>query len=245
MPRISQRTIDKVKEAASILDAMEGVELKRMGREFVTKCPWHDDRKPSLSISPQKNFAYCHVCQHGVDALGWLQDRGLTFQEAVEKIAAKHGIEIEHENDENSEKFKEEQKQRHALYCKREEQEKIFAKSLFANRDACVYLKGRGIKKVTAEAWGLGFVGDRLMVPLRDVQGRTVAFTGRALAGQMPKYKNSPNDLLFDKSNSSSAWTRQRRRSARPGRAITEGQFDVIKCTKKASPTWWPAQALR
>ncbi|MAH29373.1 MAG: hypothetical protein CL959_01660 [Euryarchaeota archaeon] len=231
MPRISQRTIDKVKESASILDAMEGVELKRMGREFVTKCPWHDDRKPSLSISPQKNFAYCHVCQHGVDALGWLQDRGLTFQEAVEKMAAKYGIEVEHENDENSERFKEEQRQRHALYCKREEQEKIFSKSLFANRDACVYLKGRGIKKVTAEAWGLGFVGDRLMVPLRDVQGRTVAFTGRALAGQMPKYKNSPNDLLFDKSRLIFGLDKAAE-SIRKSRevVITEGQFDVIKC---------------
>ena len=231
MPRISQRTIDQVKEKASILDAMDNVELKRMGREFVTQCPWHDDKKPSLSISPQKNFAYCHVCQHGVDALGWLQDRGLTFQEAIERIAAKHGIQIEHENDENSERFKEEQKQRHQLYVKREQQEKLFADQLFANRDACVYLKERGISKATAESWGLGFTGDRLMVPLRDVQGRTVAFTGRALAGQMPKYKNSPSDLLYDKSRlifglDHAAESIRKAREV----VITEGQFDVIKC---------------
>ncbi|MBP47178.1 MAG: hypothetical protein CMH53_04500 [Myxococcales bacterium] len=230
MPRISQRTIDHVKEKASIVDAMEGVELTRMGREYVTHCPWHEDRKPSLSISPQKNFAYCHVCQHGVDALGWLQDRGLTFQEAIERIASRHNIQIEHENDENSERFKEEQKQRHLLYVKREQQEKLFADQLFANRDACVYLKERGISKATAEAWGLGFTGDRLMVPLRDVQGRTVAFTGRALAGQMPKYKNSPSDLLYDKSRlifglDHAAESIRKSREV----VITEGQFDVIK----------------
>ena len=231
MPRISQRTIDQVKEKASILDAMDNVELKRMGREFVTQCPWHDDKKPSLSISPQKNFAYCHVCQHGVDALGWLQDRGLTFQEAIERIAAKHNIQIEHENDENSEKFKEEQKQRHLLYVKREQQEKLFADQLFANRDACIYLKLRGISKATAQSWGLGFTDDRLMVPLRDVQGRTVAFTGRALTGQMPKYKNSPSDLLYDKSRlifglDHAAESIRKSREV----VITEGQFDVIKC---------------
>ena len=230
MPRISKRTIEQVKEKASIVDAMDGVELKRMGREFVTHCPWHDDRKPSLSVSPQKNFAYCHVCQHGVDALGWLQDRGLTFQEAVEKIAAKHNVAVEFENDENSEKFKEEQKQRHALYVKREQQSKLFSDQLFSNRDACLYLKDRGISKVTAQTWGLGFTGDRLMVPLRDVQGRTVAFTGRALAGQMPKYKNSPSDLLYDKSRlifglDKAAESVRKTREV----VITEGQFDVIK----------------
>lgn len=230
MPRISKRTIEQVKEKASIVDAMDGVELKRMGREFVTHCPWHDDRKPSLSVSPQKNFAYCHVCQHGVDALGWLQDRGLTFQEAVEKIAAKHNVAVEFENDENSEKFKEEQKQRHALYVKREQQSKLFSDQLFSNRDACLYLKDRGISKVTAQTWGLGFTGDRLMVPLRDVQGRTVAFTGRALAGQMSKYKNSPSDLLYDKSRlifglDKAAESVRKTREV----VITEGQFDVIK----------------
>ena len=230
MPRISKRTIELVKEKASIVDAMEGVPLKRMGREFVTQCPWHDDRKPSLSISPQKNFAYCHVCQHGVDALGWLQDRGLTFQEAIENIARKHNVEVQFENEEDNEKLKAERAERAQLYTKREKQQAAFSEALFANRDACVYLKERGISKATAETWGLGFTGDRLMVPLRDVQGRTVAFTGRALAGQMPKYKNSPSDLLYDKSRlvfglDKAAESVRKTREV----VITEGQFDVIK----------------
>ena len=180
MPRISQRTIDQVKERASIVDAFDGVELKRMGREFVTRCPWHDDRKPSLSISPQKNFAYCHVCQHGVDSLGWLQDRGLTFSEAVESLARRYNVQVEMEDAKDNEKLQQERQERARLYTKREQQEANFSEALFKNREACVYLKERGIKKVTAEIWGLGLASDRLMVPLRDVQGRTVAFTGRA-----------------------------------------------------------------
>lgn len=230
MPRISQRTIDQVKERASIVDAFEGQDLKRMGREFVTRCPWHDDRKPSLSISPQKNFAYCHVCQHGVDSLGWLQDRGLTFSEAVESLARRYNVQVEMEDAADNEKLQQERQERAKLYTKREQQEASFSGALFKNRDACVYLKERGISKATAETWGLGLASDRLMVPLRDVQGRTVAFTGRALAGQMPKYKNSPNDLLFDKSKLVFGLDRAAE-SIRKSREviITEGQFDVIK----------------
>ena len=230
MPRISQRTIDQVKERAKILDAFEGQELKRMGREFVTRCPWHDDRKPSLSISPQKNFAYCHVCQHGVDSLGWLQDRGLTFTEAVESLARRYNVTVEMEDAADNEKLIEERKQRAILYTKREKQEAAFSADLFANRDACLYLKDRGITKATAQAWGMGLHSDRLMIPLRDSQGRTVAFTGRALADQMPKYKNSPNDLLFDKSKLVFGLDRAIP-AIRKSRevVIVEGQFDVIK----------------
>ena len=230
MPRISQRTIEQVKEKARIVDAFEGHDLKRMGREFVTRCPWHDDRKPSLSISPQKNFAYCHVCQHGVDSLGWLQDRGMTFSEAVESLARRHGVVVEMEDAQDNERLIEERKQRAILYAKREQQEAAFSEALFKNRDACLYLKDRGISKTTAETWGLGFTSDRLMVPLRDAQGRTVAFTGRALADQMPKYKNSPNDLLFDKSKLVFGLDRAIP-AIRKSRevVIVEGQFDVIK----------------
>ncbi len=230
MPRISQRTIDQVKEKANIVDAMEGVAMKRMGREFVTQCPWHDDRKPSLSISPQKGFAYCHVCQHGVDSLGWLQDRGMTFAEAVENLASRYNIAVEFEDAADNEKLQQERQERARLYTKREQQEAAFSEALFQNREACVYLKERGIKKLTAEAWGLGLASDRLMVPLRDVQARTVAFTGRALSGQMPKYKNSPSDLLYDKSKLIFGLDKAAE-SIRKSREviITEGQFDVIK----------------
>ena len=230
MPRISQRTIDQVKEKAQILDVFEDQGLKRMGREFVTRCPWHDDRKPSLSISPQKNFAYCHVCQHGVDALGWLQDRGHTFQEAIESLARRYNVEVAFEDEADNEKLQAERAERAQLYTKREKQEAAFSEALFGNREACLYLKDRGITKATAQAWGLGLASNRLMVPLRDAQGRTVAFTGRSLGDQMPKYKNSPNDLLFDKSKMIFGLDRAIESIRRTREVvITEGQFDVIK----------------
>lgn len=230
MARISQRTIERIKESARILDVLGDRPLKRMGREFVTECPWHDDRKPSLTVSPQKNFVWCPVCNRGTDALGWLQDQGLTFTEAIENLSHRYNISIEMEDVEDNEKLIAERRAKAELYSKREEQQAAFSEALFQDRDACVYLKDRGISKATAEAWGLGLTPGRLMIPLKDAQGRTVAFTGRALGDQMPKYKNSPNDLLFDKSrmvfglNRAMAAIRKTREVV-----IGEGQFDVIK----------------
>ena len=60
MPRLHPRTIDAVKERADIVDVVgEHVVLKKKGREFVGICPFHDDSKPSMTVSPAKQFYYC------------------------------------------------------------------------------------------------------------------------------------------------------------------------------------------
>jgi DNA primase len=66
MPRLHPRTIDAVKERADIVDVVgEHVVLKKKGREFVGVCPFHDDSKPSMTVSPQKQFYYCFSCGAG------------------------------------------------------------------------------------------------------------------------------------------------------------------------------------
>lgn len=230
MAGISARTIQAVRERAQILDVFEGVQLRRMGREFVTRCPWHDDTRPSLSINPAKGFAYCHVCAHGVDSLGWLQDRGATFAEAVEQLASRYNVPVELENPADNERMQAEREQRAALLRQRERDLATFGAALWANRAACLYLKGRGVTRATAEAWGLGFAQGRLMIPLRDHQGRVVAFTGRALGDQLPKYKNSPNDLIFQKARMIFGLDRAVGAIRQTGEVVVvEGQFDVIK----------------
>ena len=63
MPRLHPRTIDAVKERADIVDVVgEHVVLKKKGREFVGICPFHDDSKPSMTVSPAKQFYYCFSC---------------------------------------------------------------------------------------------------------------------------------------------------------------------------------------
>lgn len=231
--RLHEDTITQVRERAKILDQFEGTQLKRVGLEFAARCPWHDDRRPSLSISPQKGFAYCHVCAKGVDAIGWVQDQhGLSFTEAVTHLAERYNVEVKPANPEDAEKIAQRNAERSALYAKRSRQEADFHAALFSSPEAKSYLRNRGLSKETVVAWGIGWNAgaQRLMVPLRDPQGRTIAFTGRVLGEQKPKYKNSCNDILFNKSELVFGLDKARPEIVRSGRVIiTEGQFDVIR----------------
>ena len=77
--------------AASILEVFHryGYELRRAGAEWVTRCPFHDDRRPSLRVNSAKRLWHCHVCGIGGDAIAFVMRRqGLDFTAAVREIAA-------------------------------------------------------------------------------------------------------------------------------------------------------------
>ena len=98
---ISPRTIDRIK-AASLSSVVEtlGGQLKRVGHEYLTQCPWHDDTNPSLTINDEKGFCFCHVCRGGGDAIAYIQQRnGMAFRDAVEKAAGILGINVETDNE--------------------------------------------------------------------------------------------------------------------------------------------------
>lgn len=230
--RISQQTVDRVRERAQILDQFDDAQLRKLGREFVTRCPWHDDRRPSLTISPQKGFAYCHVCARGVDAIGWIQDRnGLSFSEAILELASRYGIEVQAEDEADSERLKEEAIQRAELLKQAAESRDKFVNLLYDHQPAMDYLLGRGLDLETITEWELGWNGARVMFPLCDPQGRVIGFTGRVLDDSKPKYKNSLNNLIFNKSELVFGLDRAKDEILRSGNiVIVEGQFDVIRC---------------
>ena len=91
---VSQDTIQKIK-ALPLSEVLQrdGNALKRVGREHVTRCLWHDDSNPSLTVSDDKGFVFCHVCQAHNDAIGYIRQKyGLDFAAACEKIANDNGI---------------------------------------------------------------------------------------------------------------------------------------------------------
>jgi len=230
--RIHQNTIDQVRERAQILDQFEQSSLKKIGYEFAARCPWHDDKRPSLSISPQKNFAFCHVCARGVDAIGWVQDRqGLSFSEAVMNLAGQYNIEVQAADEEDSAKFEEQRKERARLFRQREQQVAEYTEAVW-DSPALEYLMGRDLTPETIEEWNLGWsaAARRVMFPLNDAQGRTVGFTGRVLDDSKPKYKNSQNDAIYQKANLVFGLDKARERIMQTQQVvITEGQFDVIR----------------
>jgi len=90
MPRIPEETIERLKQEVSLekLATARGVKLTRHGADLIGLCPFHDDREPSLVISPKKNLWHClGACQAGGTAIDWvMKAEGVSFRHAVELL---------------------------------------------------------------------------------------------------------------------------------------------------------------
>ena len=180
----------------------QGVKLKRIGREFVTNCLWHDDRNPSLTISDDKGFVFCHVCQHSTDAIGYVGRKfGLGFRDACEKIASTHNFAIDLV-DEDPEEASRRREQINQCLGEVSSKHGLYRKALRENQDVITYINSRNIEPATSREFELGFdpKANRLTIPIHNFKGEMVGFTGRALGDEKPKYKNSENNLIFNKS---------------------------------------------
>jgi DNA primase len=227
--------LEQVRERVRIADLFNPAELRKAGREFVTRCPWHDDRRPSLTVSPQRNRVHCFVCGKGTDAIGWLQERqGLSFQEAVLELARRSGVGIDAADPEAQRRFEQEWQERRQLQARRTEQRRQFHQALLQQLEqggeAARYLQARGLSAKTARIWQLGVAGGRLVIPLNDPAGQAVGFCGRAIADQQPKYRNSSGDLLFQRNGLVFGLDQAATTIRREGTALlVEGPLDVIQ----------------
>jgi len=227
--------LEQVRERVRIADLFNPAELRKAGREFVTRCPWHDDRRPSLTVSPQRNRVHCFVCGKGADAIGWLQERqGLSFQEAVLELARQIGVSVDAADPEAQRRFEQEWQERRQLQARRTEQRRQFHQALLhqleQGGEAARYLQARGLSAETARTWQLGVAGDRLVIPLNDPAGQAVGFCGRAMADQQPKYRNSSGDLLFQRNGLVFGLDQAATTVRREGTALlVEGPLDVIQ----------------
>jgi DNA primase len=88
--------ISQVQQANDIVDVVsEHVSLKKKGREMVGLCPFHQDHRPSMCVNPSKQIFKCFACGAGGDVLKFVQMReGLTFPQAVERLAERAGIQL-------------------------------------------------------------------------------------------------------------------------------------------------------
>lgn len=79
----------EIKKSADMLRIInQHVELKRRGKEYIGKCPFHSDRRPSFSVNPQKGLWHCFACQIGGSVIDFVMKlKNCTFSEAVEELA--------------------------------------------------------------------------------------------------------------------------------------------------------------
>jgi len=232
---LTPAVLESVRERVQITDLFGPSELKKAGRDFMARCPWHDDRHPSLTVSTTRNRVHCFVCGKGTDAIGWLQDRqGMSFQEAVLELARRTGVSVAEGDPEAHERFEQEWRERRQLMAQRSEQRTQFHQALLQQLEqgggGADYLQDRGISAETARTWQLGFAGGRLVIPLNDAAGQAVGFCGRATGNQEPKYRNSTNDLLFQRNGLVFGLDQAAEAIRKEGTALlVEGPLDVIQ----------------
>jgi DNA primase len=90
MTRISEEALERLKMEVPLVRVMEdgGFELRRKGKDYVCCCPFHDDKTPSLVVTPSKNLFHCFGCGAGGGVIDWVMKTcGISFREAVERLS--------------------------------------------------------------------------------------------------------------------------------------------------------------
>lgn len=164
--RIPQSFIDDILQRVDIVEVIDSrVPLKKAGREYKACCPFHGEKTPSFTVSPQKQFYHCFGCGAHGSAIGFLMDHGnLSFVESVEEIASQLSIEVPYEqNTQYSNKRPSLTNSGKDIYQVLELANKYYRYQL-ANHESSAqsidYLKKRGVDGVIAKRFELGFAPD-------------------------------------------------------------------------------------
>ncbi|MDC0709344.1 DNA primase [Stigmatella sp. ncwal1] len=129
------------------------VELKKSGREYKGRCPFHQEKTPSFYVIPEKRFYFCHGCRASGDAVSFVQRYlGKPFIEAVKDLAREVGVDLEAAQDPTA-------RERQQLKEVTDLAAEHFRSLLWQDegRAARAYLATRGVSEETAQAFGLGW----------------------------------------------------------------------------------------
>ena len=279
--RIRQEDIAAVRERSPIADVVgEYLQLRSAGGGSLKGlCPFHDEKTPSFNVTPGKELYYCFSCTAGGDVIKFIQSiDSLTFTEAVERLAARAGIELRYEQ--GGYVPGQETSQRRRLIDAHRAAAEFYSERIRADsaKPARDFLAERGFELADAERFGVGyspaawdeltrhlrargFTDDelikaglarqgrrgpidsfrgRLMWPIRDLTGETIAFGARKLDpdDDGPKYLNTPETALFKKGHILYGADLAKREIAHRRQAvIVEGYTDVMACHLSGVPT--------
>jgi len=159
MARIPEHTIEQVREANDVVDVVSDyVQLKRSGRNFFGRCPFHNEKTPSFSVSPDKQIYHCFGCGAGGNVINFIMEHErLDFLSSVKLLADRANILIETGPDEPHKKD-----DRASIYNMHEVACRVFEKQLHgsAGSTAKDYLLKRGITEETLKSFRAGFAPD-------------------------------------------------------------------------------------
>lgn len=284
---IPQAFIDDLLSRADIVDVVDKrVSLKKTGKNYSACCPFHQEKTPSFSVQPERQFYYCFGCGAGGNAIGFIMNfEQVDFPQAVESLAKDSGMEVPREESAAASK---KQSENAKLFAVLEQASKYYQQQLRQHEGrhcAVDYLKTRGLSGEIARDFALGYASPgwdnllgaagttaeqqrcllkaglviereqrksdgkgktdaadarydspyydrfrhRIMFPIRDSRGRTIAFGGRVLGDDKPKYLNSPETPVFHKGAELYGLHEAKKSGGKFKRMlIVEGYMDVI-----------------
>ncbi|GBF10158.1 DNA primase [Tepidibacillus sp. HK-1] len=239
---IPDEILHNIRRHFDIVDVIsQYVQLKKSGRNFVGLCPFHSEKTPSFSVSPEKQIYHCFGCGAGGDVLRFIMEiENFSFREAALHLGQQAGITIPLEHEQTYYDPLEQQKQQ--MIQVHELASKFYHYLLLETehgQESLRYLIDRGFTRELIETFYIGYAPsawdtlknfllkrgfaieilekagliiqsdegnyydrfrNRVMFPIFDAHGRVIAFGGRVLDQSLPKYLNSPETLIFNKS---------------------------------------------
>jgi len=152
--RIPQQFIDELMSRVDIVDVIDSrVPLRKTGRDYTARCPFHEEKSPSFTVSATKQFYHCFGCGAHGTALGFLMAyEHMDFGEAVRDLAAKAGMEMPHSATQGGDASSHD-----PLYAILEKAALFFRQQLRHHPQAVAYLKQRGLSGATAAEFAIGF----------------------------------------------------------------------------------------
>ena len=238
MIRYSDELIEEIRSSNDIVDTIsQYVQLKRKGRNFFGLCPFHKEKSPSFSVSPDKQIFHCFGCGVGGNVIHFISKiENLDFKDTIEYLADRAGIELPKTE---NEQFNQRQILKDKVYKINEETARFYHENLYkpTAKEAQNYVKERKLNNATLKSFLIGYSGTynelykhlrskgfsdneilasslvnkndrgqfidrfrrRLMIPILDVRGKVIAFGGRVLDNSLPKYINSPENIVYSK----------------------------------------------
>lgn len=170
MARIPDAFIDDLLARSDIVEVVGSrVPLKRQGKEYSARCPFHDERSASFTVSPTKQFYHCFGCGAHGTAISFLMnyDR-LEFLDAVDELAKRVGMEVPRDTQPRTAQQQDDSRE---LYAALDAATRFFQKSLEGSDIARAYLDQRGVDEENRTRFAIGYAPDGYSA-LKDALGK-------------------------------------------------------------------------
>lgn len=263
-----EELVEEIRERNDIVEVIGTyVKLQKKGSSYFGLCPFHNEKSPSFSVSPDKQMYYCFGCGAGGNVFTFIMEyENYSFPEALKYLADRVGIKLPERE------YSEEEKRQQDLCMQVLEINKMAANYFYyqlrteSGAQAMQYLKSRQLDDETIKRFALGYSSkyssnlyqyfkskkisdellkesglfnvdekngmydkfwNRVIFPILDVNNRVIGFGGRVMGDGKPKYLNSPETIVFDKSRN--LYGLNIARAARKKYLLVcEGYMDVI-----------------